>query len=222
MENLRRNDIRIAKEGRALIIGGITLFIFVAALYFFTDFDWLKYLVWSLFVIVVFCINFFRDPLRNLPTNQNAVVSPADGKVVRILPVNDTEVGENAVLVSIFLNVFNVHVNRVPFDSTVISREYRPGKFLAAFDHKASDENEQMEILLDTGHGKMKVKQIAGLIARRIHCYADQGLSMKRGDRLGFIMFGSRTDIILPPGFKVLLEVGQIVKGGETILAEYR
>jgi len=171
-------------------------------------------------IFLLFCMNFFRDPARNTPTEENLIVSPADGKIVKVEKVNDPEVGADSTLVSIFLNVFNVHRNRVPFTGKIIERTYRKGKFLAAFDHKASDENEQSIILMDTVAGKMKVKQIAGLIARRILCYATKGSEMAKGDNFGFIMFGSRTDLIIPGNIKVLVKVGQKVTGGETIVGE--
>jgi len=148
------------------------------------------------------------------------IISPADGKVVKVTDINDPEVGESAKLVSIFLDVFNVHANRVPIDGTVSSVERKSGKFLAAFDHKASDENEQVVTVLDHHSGKYKIKQIAGLIARRILCYAEVGSKMHKGGRLGFIRFGSRTDLIMPNHVAVQVEVGQKVTGGETIIGK--
>ena len=148
------------------------------------------------------------------------VLSPADGKVVKVTEVNDPEVGEGAKLVSIFLNVFNVHVNRVPLESTVESMERKSGKFLAAFDHKASDENEQSNIHINSTEGLIKVKQIAGLLARRIRCYVKKGSHLNTGDKLGFIMFGSRVDIILPDTITLRVNLGQKVKGGESIIGQ--
>ncbi|MFQ6614286.1 MAG: phosphatidylserine decarboxylase, partial [Fidelibacterota bacterium] len=162
-----------------------------------------------------------RDPTRTMPENPKFLVAPADGKVVRIKTISDAEVGSSVTLISIFLNVFNVHANRMPLDGTIRKVDYKPGKFLAAFDHAASDVNEQTEILIQGEKGLFKVKQIAGLIARRILCYGKPGETLQRGERLGFILFGSRTDIILPASVSVKIELGDSTKGGETILGEW-
>ncbi|MBC8215090.1 MAG: phosphatidylserine decarboxylase family protein [Candidatus Marinimicrobia bacterium] len=207
----------IAKEGKTILI---TLFVFtLVSRWIATTFEssWLSfgYIVFG--VLFLFSLNFFRDPRRRVPKDENLIISPADGKIVKIDSINDPEVGK-AKSVSIFLNVFNVHVNRVPFAGTVLRIEHKSGKFLAAFDHKASDENEQAITVFETSFGKMKVKQIAGLIARRIHCYAKPNYSMQKGEKLGFIMFGSRTDIIFPESIELQVELGQKVKGNETII----
>ena len=169
-------------------------------------------------LLFLFCLNFFRDPLRSIPTDKSVVVAPADGKIVKIENIDDPNVGESAKLVSIFLNVFNVHVNRVPIDGLVESVERKKGRFLAAFNHMASEENEQVIILINNESGKYKIKQIAGLIARRILCYAEKDMKMNKGDRLGFIRFGSRTDIIMPKQLNLKVKLGQKVTGGETII----
>ena len=166
----------------------------------------------------LFCLNFFRDPVRSIPSEKSIVVAPADGKVVKIEYINDSNIGESSQLVSIFLNVFNVHVNRVPIDGLVESVERKQGRFLAAFNHIASDENEQVITIINNESGKYKIKQIAGLIARRILCYAKEDMKLNKGDRLGFIRFGSRTDIIMPKKITLKVEVGQKVIGGETII----
>ena len=183
-----------------------------------------KYLFFlNVFLLVsfIFCLNFFRDPIRNLPDDENCIVSPADGKIIKIKEFEDPETKEKLRLVSIFLSVFNVHSNRMPVDGMVKSVKYIKGDFLAAFDHKASEQNERTEISIKTRFGSMIIKQIAGLVARRILCYAKENEKMLAGDRLGFIRFGSRTDIILPQ--KVILKVGlgQKVYGGQTIIGKY-
>jgi len=212
----------IAPEGRRIVITLLGLAILLA--FFQLRYEWnlLLWLFWIDIVLLAFCLNFFRDPSRTMPDDPHALVAPADGKVVRIIPVKDPEVGEDAVCISIFLDVFNVHANRMPIDGTVTKVDYRPGKFLAAYNHNASDENEQTEIQFATKKGKLKIRQIAGLIARRILCYGKPGLTFKRGDRFGFIMFGSRTDIILPGSVSLKIEVGQKTKGGETIIGEWK
>ena len=169
-------------------------------------------------LLFVFSLNFFRDPVRKIPDGNNIVISPADGKITAITTVGDPDVGKNAKLVSIFLNVFDVHANRVPISGKIISVNRRSGQFVSAFRHDAADVNEQTTTLIETSIGIVKIKQIAGLIARRILCYANSGERMYQGDRLGFIMFGSRTDVILPPSVNVLVKVGQRVVGTETII----
>jgi phosphatidylserine decarboxylase len=169
----------------------------------------------------VFSLNFFRDPDRKIPEGDNIIISPADGKVTTVTTINDPDVGENSKLVSIFLNIFNVHANRVPISGKVISVSRKNGQFVSAFRHDAAEVNEQTTTLLDTSIGVVKVKQIAGLIARRILCYAKSGENMKKGDRLGFIMFGSRTDVILPSSVDINVKVGQRVVGTKTLIGNF-
>lgn len=210
----------IAKEGRVILIP-LLLITFPVGLYAHSTNNQAMIILYAVLgVLFLFCLNFFRDPKRTIPMDASLVLSPADGKVVKVTEVNDPEVGEGAKLVSIFLNVFNVHVNRVPLGGMVESMERKPGKFLAAFDHKASDENEQVVTVLSHDSGHYKIKQIAGLIARRILCYAQPGQKMHKGGRLGFIRFGSRTDLIMPAHVDVKVEVGQKVTGGETIIGQ--
>jgi len=171
-------------------------------------------------ILLIFSCNFFRDPIRKCSSDESLILSPADGKIIRIDKVDDDKVGKNASRISIFLNVFNVHVNRVPFKAKVRDVVYKSGNFLAAYNHKASDENERTNILFHTRKFNYRVVQIAGLIARRIHCYAGVNKVMNRGDRLGFIMFGSRTDIIFPSSIKIKAKIGEKVKGGETIIGK--
>jgi phosphatidylserine decarboxylase len=209
----------IAKEGRKIILILFFLTIFFRLVGNINGFEWLSfiYLISGLFFL--FSLIFFRDPKRNIPAGENSLVSPADGKIINVEQVNDPDVGKG-ILVSVFLNIFNVHVNRVPVTVLIKKTDYKQGKFLAAFNHKASDENEQIIILMESPKGLMKVKQVAGLIARRIHCYAQAGKTLLKGDRLGFIMFGSRTDIIFPLIYQVQVHKGQKVTGGETIIAK--
>ncbi len=164
---------------------------------------------------------FFRDPERKIPEGDNLILAPADGKVIQVKTVDDPSVGPEARQVSIFLSLFNVHVNRVPVTALVRQVDYQPGKFLTAFTHAASDENEQTNILLEHQSGLVRVKQIAGFIARRILCYAQVGNQMEKGERLGFIMFGSRMDIIFPRHVQVLVALGAKVRGGTTIIGKF-
>ena len=208
----------IAKEGRIILIP--LLFItFPIGVYAHASNNFVLIILYAILgSLFLFCLNFFRDPVRSIPSEKSIVVAPADGKVVKIEYINDSNIGESSQLVSIFLNVFNVHVNRVPIDGLVESVERKQGRFLAAFNHIASDENEQVITIINNESGKYKIKQIAGLIARRILCYAKEDMKLNKGDRLGFIRFGSRTDIIMPKKINLKVEVGQKVIGGETII----
>ena len=208
----------IAKEGRIILIP--LLFItFPIGVYAHASNNFVLIILYAILgSLFLFCLNFFRDPVRSIPSENSIVVAPADGKVVKIEYINDSNIGESSQLVSIFLNVFNVHVNRVPIDGLVESVERKQGRFLAAFNHIASDENEQVITIINNESGKYKIKQIAGLIARRILCYAKEDMKLNKGDRLGFIRFGSRTDIIMPKKITLKVEVGQKVIGGETII----
>ena len=210
--------MRLAPEGRIIVLPlflltGLILYLTVSMGTSFT-------LVGIAFGLLVFCLNFFRDPVRNVPAGKNLILAPADGKIVKLIEVDDPEIGESQ-LVSIFLNVFNVHANRMPIEGTFTDVKYHKGKFMAAFDHKASDENERTEITIISKVGTLKVKQIAGLIARRILCYAKNGESMEMGGRLGFIRFGSRTDLILPKHVKLSVKLGQKVVGNKTIMGTF-
>lgn len=164
--------------------------------------------------------SFFRDPHRAIPTDAGLILSPADGRVVRIEPAPEAQ-PEGGRCVSIFLSIFNVHVNRAPVEGRIADIRYTPGAFLAAFREKASELNEQNLILIETARGPMAVKQIAGLIARRIRCYKRRGEPVARGEKIGFITFGSRVDLLVPPEAEVIVTVGDRVKGGTSIIAVY-
>jgi phosphatidylserine decarboxylase len=172
----------------------------------------------------VWCVAFFRDPDRTAPSGPGLIVSPADGRILPIVSARPpVELGLGDAprpRLSIFMNVFNVHVNRNPVDGTVTRLAYRHGRFFNASFDKASEHNERMasRIRLDGG-AELAVVQIAGLIARRIKCDLKEGQTVRRGERFGIIRFGSRLDVYLPPGAKVAVTVGQHVKAGETILA---
>ena len=168
----------------------------------------------------MFSLYFFRDPQR-IPPNKNGFISPADGKIVQIIEIEDADIGK-AKQISIFLSVFNVHSQRVPMSGKVISKSYNSGKFLAAFNHKASLNNEQMEVVFETqSDQRYKIKQIAGLIARRILNYMEPGLLVDRGQRLGFIRFGSRVDIIVPEDFQIDVNLGDVVEGNLSIIGHF-
>ncbi len=213
--------MKLAPEGNIIIYP--LSFCWVVCIIFSSVYnsDGLYIFLTVLSILLIFCINFFRDPNRIIPKQENYVLSPADGKIIKIIEFDDPETGEKFKMASIFLSVFNVHINRMPIKGKFINVNYVKGEFLAAFDHEASDKNERMEIDIESKFGIIKVKQIAGLIARRILCYAKEGDKMPVGGRLGFIRFGSRTDIILPASINLDIKLNQKVIGGETIIGVY-
>jgi phosphatidylserine decarboxylase len=169
--------------------------------------------------LTLFVMYFFRDPERTIPAEKGLLVAPADGRVVDISEIHDEYLGGQAKKISIFLSIFDVHVNRIPADGTVQYLKYYKGKFLAAWDHKASLDNEQLHVGLDCGSYKLLIKPIAGLIARRIVWHVREGARVKRGDRFGIIRFGSRTDLHFPASAEVRVKIGDKVKGGSSVLA---
>jgi len=178
--------------------------------------------VWSipLWIIALFVLQFFRDPPREIPQESGAVLSPADGRIVAVERVNDPYLKRDTIKVSVFMNVFNVHSNRSPVDGTVQQVWYYPGKFVNADLDKASTENERNAVWLKTADGKdITSVQVAGLIARRILCYAKAGDVLTRGQRYGFIRFGSRVDVYLPLNANVKVSIGDKVAATTTILA---
>jgi phosphatidylserine decarboxylase len=172
-----------------------------------------------LLCLAAFVFYFFRDPERVIPSDPRAVVSPADG---RIVVVTDEEyAGRPGKRISIFLAIWNVHVNRSPAAGTILKMDYRPGKFLAAMMARASTENEQNVISLSTASGEMVFKQIAGLIARRVVCWKKAGDTVQRGERIGLVRFGSRVDLWVPREAEIVLALGDNVKGGSSVLARW-
>ena len=174
-----------------------------------------------LLLLALWVAYFFRDPERTGERGPRLVVSPADGKLIMITEVDEPSfVGGRAVRLSIFMNVFNVHVNRYPVDGAVKYVHYNKGKFFNAAAEKSSLENEQMSVGIDTGRYRILVRQIAGLIARRIVTYSKLGETVKQGDRMGIIRFGSRVDVFLPVESSLRAKVGDITVAGVTILGE--
>ncbi len=172
-----------------------------------------------LLFLAAFVAFFFRDPERAVSVDEKTVVSPADGLIVVLKPV-DPNNDQAGTLISIFLSIFDVHVNRSPLAGAITSYDYRPGKFLVASAQRASVENEQTIITVENRYAKVVFKQIAGLIARRIVFWKKVGETLKLGERVGYIKFGSRVDVILPPQVKVMVRKGQRTKGGVTILGK--
>ena len=206
----------IAKEGNIILIPSILLSLVITLIYglgFTTIFLWL---------FVIFSLYFFRDPIRIIKAKSNQMVSPADGKIVQIINTIDDNMGE-CKLISIYLNLFNVHRQRVPLTGKVISYFYNPGKFHLAFKDKASMYNEQTTTMFETDKGNTyKVKQIAGALARRIVNYMTPNKKVNRGQKFGFIRFGSRVDIIVPYDFKIDVKVGDKVKNNINIIGTFK
>jgi phosphatidylserine decarboxylase len=172
-----------------------------------------------LVLLALFVFSFFRDPERTIPSEPGAVVSPADGRVVVV--TEEENAGHPGKRVSIFLAIWNVHVNRAPAAGRITKLEYRPGKFLAAMRERASLENEQNVFTLSTEAGEIVFKQIAGLIARRVVSWKKAGETVARGERIGLVRFGSRVDVWLPKEAEILVKVGANVKGGSSVLGRW-
>lgn len=203
----------IAREGWPFI--GIALIVAIGV-HSFAGFSWALF-PW---LIVLFMVQFFRDPPREIPQDPHAVLSPADGRVVSVEKVRDPYLERDTLKISVFMNVFNAHSNRSPIDGTVEKTWYFPGRFVNAALSKASTDNERAVIYLRRADGKdVTCVQVAGLVARRILCYAKQGQQLARGERFGFIRFGSRVDVYLPLTAIPRVTVGDKVYATETVLA---
>lgn len=180
---------------------------------------WIALPVW---VIWVFVVQFFRDPPRTVPANPNAIVSPADGRILAVHEVEDPYTQKRALKISVFMNVFNVHSNRSPVDGKIDKIQYYSGKFFNADFDKASLENERNVLVIQASNGKtLTCVQVAGLVARRILCYVKPGDALAKGQRYGFIRFGSRVDLFLPTDSIPKVAIGDKVYATETVLAEW-
>ena len=213
--------MNFAREG--LLFIAIAAFIAAGAFGFaITRRSWGLWLAaFVLLLLALWVAYFFRDPERTGERGPTLVVSPADGKLIMITEVDEPSFMKGrATRLSIFMNVFNVHVNRYPADGVVRYVHYNKGKFFNAAAEKSSLENEQMSVGIETGANRLLVRQIAGLIARRIVTYSKLGETVKQGDRMGIIRFGSRVDVFLPAGSTVRAKVGDITVAGVTILGE--
>ena len=213
--------MNFAREGLIFIgiASGIAAAAYVLAYWRSSWMLWL--LAFALPLIALWVAYFFRDPERMGERGEHLVISPADGRVVQIAEVDEPAFLQGrAVRVSIFMNVFDVHVNRYPVDGVVRYVHYNPGKFLVATKDQASLENEQTSVGIESGETRVLVRQIAGLIARRIVTYSHVGDVVKQGDRMGLIRFGSRVDVFLPPGSPVHVRQGDVTNAGVTVIAE--
>jgi phosphatidylserine decarboxylase len=173
----------------------------------------------ALVALALFCFSFFRDPDRSIPPDPDAIVAPADGRIVVI--TGEENAGRAGTRISIFLAIWNVHVNRSPAAGVITKLDYLPGKFLAAWDARASTQNEQNIFTLATPQGTIEFKQIAGLIARRVVSWKKPHESVAKGERIGLVRFGSRVDLWVPQGSELLVKVGDNVAGGSTVLARW-
>lgn len=202
-----------------LILGVLNLFLSLA---FGAQLLWLC--LAALFISIVltlFIISFFRIPNRVLTIDDNLIIAPADGKVVVIEETVDAEYFNSKRLqVSIFMSPANVHVNRNPVSGQVVYSKYHPGKYLVAWHPKSSTDNERHSVVIKKGDKEILIKQIAGALARRIVNYLEPGLEAKQGEEMGFIKFGSRVDLLLPPGTNIKVSVNEVVRGGVTVIAE--
>ena len=217
INTVRNTLVPVHKEGYPFIAG-----FFVVSLVL--GFLW-EPLMWVGFILTAWCAYFFRDPERMTPLDDDLVISPADGRVSSIAmmtPPEELGLGTVPMLrITVFMNVFNCHVNRAPVRGTIRRIAYRAGKFVNAELDKASHENERNGLVIETAHGEIGVVQIAGLVARRIICWSVPNDTLQAGERFGLIRFGSRLDVFLPEGAEPRVSLGQTAIAGETVLAEF-
>ncbi len=213
----------MAKDGLVIIIGAVLFAIVLTFGAFYLSSMFAKIFAAVGWLFVIFSLFFFRDPERIIPPGENFILSAGDGKVVEIKEIfEDFYLKDKARQVSIFLSVFDVHINRIPITGKVDFFKYIPGKFVQAYKQIASRDNEQTVIGIKNQKIKIVIKQIAGILARRIVCHIREGDTVKRGERFGMIKFGSRVDMIVPVDVEILVEVGQKVKGGETAIGKIK
>ena len=216
----------IHKEGTATI-SLIAIFVGVLNIFNFSYLFPISIIAaWAVFIITVafflFIVSFFRMPVRQLTISEEAIVSPADGKVVVIEEIEPDEFyKERRIQISVFMSPANVHVNRLPIAGNIVYNKYHPGKFLVAWHPKSSTDNERWSVVIENSKGSILCKQIAGALARRICNYSTVGQSFKQCDEYGFIKFGSRVDLLLPVGTKIHAKIGDVVKGGVSVLASW-
>lgn len=211
----------LAPEGRPFVAGGVALLVALLGLAWWRGGAWwVAPGVWA--PVALWMPWFFRDPVRRGPRGDHLILAAADGTIVSVAEVEEPELpGGRALRISTFMNVFDVHVNRHPVNGVVTHRHYRPGAFVNATLDKASEVNERTSLGVNSPRGPVLVRQIAGLIARRIVTDPDTGDVVRQGERLGIIRFGSRVDVFVQPGARVLVPAGARVKAGRTVLAEW-
>lgn len=216
----------VHKEGyQTIALCGLFFVIINIVLFYFLPYSvsWLAWIIFILsFLFFLFIISFFRVPKRVLTIDDTKIVAPADGKVVVIEEAVDEEYFKDKRLqISIFMSPANVHQNLNPVKGEVVYSQYHKGKYLVAWDPKSSTHNERHSVVIQSSNAPVLVKQIAGAVARRIVNYLKPGQKVQQGDEMGFIKFGSRVDVLLPPGTKIHVQLNQVVKGGITVLASW-
>ena len=209
---MKKNPL-IAREGWVVLLAA-----FAAAFVATWLLGWWSIPFW---IWAVFALQFFRDPARVPPADADAVIAPADGRIVVVEKVRDTVLDRDALKISVFMNVFNVHSNRAPVDGALRDVQYFPGKFVNADLDKASEQNERNALVIDCDGRVVTAVQVAGLIARRILCYVKAGDALQRGQRFGFIRFGSRVDVYLPLDTQSRVSIGDKVYASSTVLADF-
>jgi phosphatidylserine decarboxylase len=218
LASIRAQLAPIHPEGYPFVGGAALLSLILFVLW--TPLGWLATLA------TLWCAYFFRDPQRVTPVREGIVVSPADGRISRVTnaaPPKELDLGDRPLLrISIFMSVFDCHVNRSPVSGRIERIVYRAGKFLSADLDKASEDNERNAFVIATGRQRIGVVQIAGLVARRIKCFVGEGVELGAGQRIGMIRFGSRVDVYLPDGVRPVVAEGQIAIAGETVLADLK
>jgi phosphatidylserine decarboxylase len=209
------------KSGFPILLGllfSTTIFVILSI---YTKHQVFKYIYILNFIFLAFTAFFFRDPERDITKGEDLILSPADGKIIKIEKITGNEyIGSEAFHIKIFMSVFNVHVNRISFDGVIEKIQYKKGKFKAANILEKSENNEQNILFVKSENFKYIIKQVAGLVARRIVCFKSEGDTVKKGDRFGIIKFGSRVELIVPCSVQLLVVEGQNVKGGITPLAK--
>lgn len=213
--------MRFAPEGRPFLLAGVSALALLAVLAWRRGGGW--YVPLGLWIpVAIWLPVFFRDPVRQGPRGDRLILSPADGLVVSVLETDEPSfIGGRAIRISVFMSIFDVHVNREPISGKVEVKDYRPGRFLNASLDKASEGNERMSLGIRGAGGRVLVRQIAGLIARRIVTDPMIGQPVSQGDRLGLIRFGSRVDTFVPAGAQPTVRIGDRVKAGLTVIAEW-
>ncbi len=212
----------ITKYGYSTVgIIAVIVLIFIIISFFINNNIVKILIVFASLLFMAFTLYFFRDPNRTAPNKENAIVSPADGKILIIKNITENRfINGDAVQISIFMSPLNVHVNRIPIDGVVEYFKYVKGEYLVAFHDKADTRNERTEIGILSSYGKVLFTQVAGFVARRIICELSKGDTVKQGKRFGMIKFGSRVDVIVQPDWKIKVKEGDIVSAGESILFE--
>lgn len=207
--------MRLAKEGWPFIGIGWAVLVLLAVFA-----PWYVALLWA--PIAIWVVAFFRDPTRDGPRGDRLILAPADGEVVSVIPMHEPRVVRGqAMRISIFMNVFSVHVNRYPTDGTITLSQHERGKFFHAAEEKAATQNEHADTGVASPHGAILTRQIAGSVARRIVTDHTTGTAVRQGERMGLIRFGSRVDVFVPAGTRILVKEGDVTRAGVTVIAEW-